>query len=205
MNIFRKMQNLIPRSGWYKDEINPIRQFIEDKWNWFWCKPAIFLESVERFFYWGWKLRSNYDFDYEYMLEMMLLKMKRLQKALNYENEQEMLFHKEHNPDVYQSRKALRLAIILLDRYLKDEYSDKGYERLEQKYGKFEFQSTPTDETKKYYTIDLLYGNVSTKELSKSLEYQKDRNFIEWSLNRRVKDYKLVFKLLEKHGQGWWD
>jgi hypothetical protein len=81
-------------------------------------------ETIERFFYWGWKLRKSHDFDFAFLEEMMLLKLKRMEKC----------FKKHGNtvwcqvPDApeYKHMRALELAIRLLERLDKDEY--RSYE-----------------------------------------------------------------------------
>lgn len=37
-----------------------------------------FFRAIKRFFYWGWKLRNNYDWDYSYIYQVLHLKLRRM-------------------------------------------------------------------------------------------------------------------------------
>ncbi len=41
----------------------------------------ILFEHIERFFFWGWKLRGNHDWDFCYFYEIMYLKLDRMYKC----------------------------------------------------------------------------------------------------------------------------
>lgn len=74
-------------------------------------------KTIKRFFYWGWKLRHSYDFDSGFLLEMMLLKMKRIYSTL-LENS---LTVDSANENTKMMRK-FRVCIELLERMAGDDF-----------------------------------------------------------------------------------
>lgn len=117
-------------------------------------KVCVFFECVERFFYWGWKLRKSYDFDSAFVFEMLLLKYTRIYAAM--ENGS-----CDHSP---AKMFKLRIIIALLKRIDANEYFSEEY----QKYG----------------------GAV---------------RILQVAYERENKDKQLLFKMLAKYNDLFWD
>ena len=91
---------------------------------------TIFFETIRRMFYWAFVMRSNHDWDYSYAEQVLLLKLKRLQHAMNtcpYHYSLEDLynalkepeigeFEKQHYIDSIKAHRALSVVIKLLER-----------------------------------------------------------------------------------------
>jgi hypothetical protein len=86
-----------------------------------------FYECVKRFFFWGWKLRKSYDFDSHTIYEMLNLKYRRIEKAL--ENG-----HCLH-PISHQRR--LKTIIELTHRLQESDYLSVQIDLIESKGHKF--------------------------------------------------------------------
>ena len=73
-------------------------------------------------FYWGWTMRSNYDFDSTYMLIMLHKKLTRMYNC--FDKHGICVWNRDKTSDEYSKMKSLKLCITLLDRLIKDEYDD---------------------------------------------------------------------------------
>lgn len=87
-----------------------------------------YLQNIRMFFYWGWKLRNNHDWDYSYLFDMITLKLERMNKELL-----NSLVDWEHDDEHKRAIKALSLAVKIGQKM--HDYDPFDYKR-EAKYKK---------------------------------------------------------------------
>lgn len=136
----------------------------------------------------GW---NNYDWDHAYLLQLMIFKMKRMQKAC---------FEEGHHIPEKLSQQSLRLCIKLGEKLLKDNYFYfTGLHN--EKWGKFEFIEK-TDESGRKYTGMGRPGVPKEKEEQERAEfleaYKKDDSV-------KARDTRWFFEIMAKYQESWWD
>lgn len=156
----------------------------------------ILLSKIQRFFYWGWKLRNNADYDFAHFEWMMLLKLKRMK---DYFKGSDICDWTSPNPEEDKtSMKALNLAIKILERLTTRDsvlYCDNLYRKIEAKWGGYETMNL---------RIKMVRANVITDEDVK--EYRKDfQNAWDTSAKIYRRDNRNFYRILEKYGRHWWD
>lgn len=150
--------------------------------------------KLARFFYWGWNLRNSYDWDYSYLYEIMLLKMKRMYTAIENGSTEEK-----------EKKKILRTlkdAINYCDKLLKDDYT-RNLDKVDQKWGEHEFAFNPS-ETKGFSTMYSFNRNALNPKDQKKADkeilnaYQKDEF-------EKTMDKMGLFQTMEENIGKWWD
>jgi len=142
-------------------------------------------EMIQRMLFWAWNLRWNYDFDGTYLYKIIYLKIDRMYK-----------YFKDHghcmwtnNINNNQMRK-LRIARECAKRLYKDKYTINAIDEMDKKWGKLNIDY----ERFKYITeqdkINERKDNIRIHD-----KYEKIKN----------NDKRLLFGILEKHLEGFWD
>lgn len=136
----------------------------------------------------GW---NNYDWDHAYLLELMVFKMKRMQKAC---------FEEGHHIPEKLPQQSLRLCIKLGEKLLKDAYFyHSGLHNA--KWGELEFIEK-TDETGRKYTGMGRSGVTPEQEEQERAEameaYRKDDSV-------KARDTRWFYGIMAKYQESWWD
>lgn len=149
-------------------------------------------ETLERMFYWGWKLRKSYDFDGNTLFDIIHLKLERLYKC-----------HRDHGHCEWNSStetklmKRLKEASELAKRLSDEEYTDKYSMRVFSNYIGSEGDGFIYDSHKKFHP--------EAKEIDSNL-YSV---MLKKALNKDYKNYtnnkNRLFKLLDRYLDRWWD
>lgn len=156
-----------------------------------------FFETLQRMFYWAWKMRSNYDWDYGYVEQMMLLKLKRLLHAmetspwhrnLNYLYEAlptETGFDRENTIQCIKAHRALILCVRILERRTDSDayYRISGLQAF--------YEKNPID-----------IENINSVESRE--RFVASRPMIESMDRMEARDKKFLYDLLYKYSEGWW-
>lgn len=129
---------------------------------------------------------STYDWDYIYIVDIMIFKMERMHDNFKYHGVA------EHKDDL----KQIKATIKLLRRVKDYDYEDKYYKALDKKWGKF-----PTGRD------GFWKGSRSkVKTPADKKAYLKDvKALIKNSHKDRTQDLRAAFKIMEKHIWSWWD
>jgi len=164
-------------------------------------------ERIKRFFFWGWTLKDNHDWDSGYLEQMILIKLKRMKHALDNDpyNMNESDYRRElftcnesERPNLLlnlKAHKALRLCIALFNRILTESYYDKisGLEHYWSLY------------TLDFKDSTIVTRCVETNELADPAVYRDIFLNAANSENRlKDRDRKLLYKLMGEYIQGWW-
>lgn len=151
--------------------------------------------SIKRFFQWIVKsfqysliLWDDFDWDWTYTLKMLKYKLERQRKCLKANN---------IIADADIVCKNIRIAEVLLERIIEDDYCKVENEALDKKWGEFSFRRSAgfrsvgragvvTEEDKAQYSIDM-------KRLRHHEQYMAKE------------DMTYLFKHLSKHLKTFWD
>jgi len=120
------------------------------------------------------------NWDYMFLLRIMLFKLQLMEKYL--ENEQE-------------SRK-LHVCSLLLQRLVEDEYETKLFDLHEKKWGKAKFDIYPT--------LTVTYEKVTT-EKDKKQELKDLQKLVNHANYLQHQDLEYFCKLFRKHVFTWWN
>jgi hypothetical protein len=136
-------------------------------------------------------MRDNHDWDAGYLMQMEVLKLKRMLKHFEGPDS-------HHSPDCenYKPKmKSLRLAIKLGERYLADDYykSTVNFEMDIKLYSK-------DDKLYQIVWIDVDTGQPATKEKLEAWRAEYDR-----ADEKQERDRSLFYRIIEKYGNYWWD
>lgn len=100
---------------------------------------------------------------------------------------------------LYRNKTAdkIKICILILDRLIKDNYLDNALEKHNEKWGEGEFQFKNNE-------FHIKYENIKNKDDEQ--KQQKDfRAAVKHQNYLREQDLDILFKLLRKHIQSWWD
>ena len=173
---------------WYE-----IRYQLLDIFLYSWLKPLYsFKEQVERFFYWGWKLRHNYDFDAQTVYELLYLKLDRIYNCMKEYS------HLEWNstPDSNLMRK-LAEARGLAKRLHDYDYNHSAFLEADAKF-EYKVWSEPIEGSSNF----ILQSNWMYKEKEAKLYLKARKKHYAKMLEI---DKKRFYYLLDKYLEHWWD
>ena len=102
--------------------------------------------------------------------------------------------------------KKMKIARLLLERVIEDEYNEMVYKDHDVKWGDSVMRSEPCDEEfqgEKMYTMHFDRPNANTPELieQERVEY---RRLMKKPDQMRQRDLNLAMKIIGKYGLGWW-
>jgi hypothetical protein len=98
----------------------------------------------------------------------------------------------------------MKICVDLLDRIMKDEYHKSAFKQHEKKWGKADLQWEDIDDEKGYSKLNIIHPNVKTDE-DKESERKDFRRSSKHEADLREQDLDLLFKMMRKHIQSWWD
>lgn len=153
-----------------------------------------FYRFIGKLFSYGRLLWIDFDFDWIYLLKIMKLKMTRMASAM------------DNGMTVSSPRhaKELRHAVAVIDRIIADDYDKLGYEKLEEKYGKTNWQFLPIENSNfSELLIEREKAKKGTPEYDE--EYKETKKIMVNAERQRKADIKYLFEYITKHIEGWWD
>jgi len=102
-----------------------------------------------------------------------------------------------------QDANDIKLAALLFKRLMDDEYFEKAIKRHEEKWGEGEFNWIDTDD-RELVELQIKHANVIT-EKDKIQERKEFHTAIDHEQYMRQQDLDMVFELMKKKIQSWWD
>jgi len=139
------------------------------------------IHQIKNFFYWGWTLRKDYDWDHQYLIQIMNIKLTRMKR--------EML----EKPNYYQwttkksdrGRKALIICADLSKRLLKENsyYMDKHIKKHP-----------------KHFTL----GGVAVRAKPSASEHKEFMRAINKDKAIHKLQNEMFFNQLQKWHNYWW-
>lgn len=123
---------------------------------------------------------------------------------------QKLHFTEQHirNHDFHTRAKQdadnIKTCVLLLDRLIADKYYDMAYKKIEEKWGDLEMSTSPYKDDPALYEVNITRPGIKTEEDEKQ-EKKEFKNAYEHEQYLRSQDKELLFKLINKHIEGWWD
>lgn len=124
--------------------------------------------------------------------------------------EQYIRYHGNHINNIKDANK-IKICVNLLDRLIANEYHESAFKEHRDKWGEPKMNFSPlegdvfTDEEREnYLELDIKYPNVKTI-LDKEKMEKEFRFLCHREEQLRNADLDLLFKLIRKHIQTWWD
>jgi len=151
----------------------------------------IWFERLERMISFAKLGYDNYDFDYAHVYDILLFKLKRLEKVLK-------------NGDTEQNDKSMRalsLAIKLCKRLQEEDYSFH-YQNAIKKWEAVMVERSSSN--KNFTTLELVPNRAKTKKEKEDFEKQV-RSSIQMDERRHQRDTDIFYKILAKYSRTWWD
>lgn len=140
-------------------------------------------ERIERFFYWGWKLRKSHDFDSAYLYEIMYLKLDRMIKC--FINHGHCTWDSDYdNTEMRKIRLARECCRLLKE----DNFCENMYNKHYEKWG-FSFEQKENKYTEK-------------EKKQREIEF---RRISEIESSQKQNCLNLLTKLLKQNSKQWWD
>tara|TARA_R110000772_G_scaffold45089_2_gene103443 strand:+ start:261 stop:755 length:495 start_codon:yes stop_codon:yes gene_type:complete len=161
--------------------------------------------NIKRFF---WKIKNlfkwlpiiweQYDFDYNYSLEVFKFQLKKQAEFLESD--------KAYTQCAKINAGKIRTVLKLMDRVYDDYYGGEYQDKLELIYGKGCFNTSFTTLKWDKELSDLSY-DIELKLKGKDLEaWHRDRKkYFKESIEKQKKAHRILWKLVEHNIQGWWD
>lgn len=143
------------------------------------------IKRASTYFVFGW---NNPDWDYVFLYEEILFKLKRMKK----------FFDEEGNGVSTKNNKQLSLCINLLERIIKDQNYSVNCDKHEIKWGQEGFYVC-----KNGYLKSQLENYLSKEQVEK-----KRKEFlaaVKEDDKHKEQDINLLFDTIKKHSQRWWD
>ncbi len=109
-----------------------------------------------------------------------------------------------HHTKHIQDADKIKKCVLLLDRLIEDDYHENIFKHYDEKWGEMEVIYKDSTDYPDCCEVDMKYPNVKTKEdeILKSKEYKLLSNKPE---ELKKQDIDLLFKLMRKNIQTWWD
>jgi len=101
-----------------------------------------------------------------------------------------------------QEADKIKTCVLLLDRLIADDYS--AFKKMDEKWGDIEMSSTPCKDRPDLYELNITRPNIKT-EKDKLQERKEFKNAYEHEQYLKKQDRELLFKIISKNIEGWWD
>lgn len=164
------------------------------------------MDKIKSFFYgiktgiknlikWTPVIWRDRDWDQYFFYVVLHFKLKRMEKL-----------HRNHSHLVNGKKYAdqIKLAVLLLDRIIKDNYLENVIEPHEKKWGQSDFVFTPLKDNKNLSSLSIKVEKANTPE-EKAKENKERMALYKHSDDLKNQDLDMLFKHIRKYIEGWWD
>ena len=114
-------------------------------------------------------------------------------------------YHVHHKKDA----KQIKIAILLIERIMKDEYYENVFKNHDEKWGESHLNWKEMDEEEFGYKKDVVALDITRDNaITKEQKDQERKEFRRLSLKveeQRKQDINILFEHIKKHIEGWWD
>lgn len=98
----------------------------------------------------------------------------------------------------------IKRCVLLLDRLMADGYHENAFKKYYERWGDPEMTTIPCKDDPNLHSLEFIYENVHT-EMDEIIRKKQFSNAFEHERYLKEQDKKLLFKMMEKHIEGWWD
>ena len=109
-----------------------------------------------------------------------------------------------HHTKHIQDANTIKVCINLLDRLMKDEYHENAFKRHDEKWGEPEFRWEDCEDKPDLCELHIDRDKVESNE-DKTKERKEFRIASNHEATLREQDLDMLFKLMRKNIQTWWD
>jgi hypothetical protein len=141
---------------------------------------------------------NDRDWDQWFLYKILQFKLKRMEKL-------QRKYGNSTNSEKYADQ--IKLAVLLLQRLIDDNYLQNVLKPHEEKWGESEMIFTPIDPTEGdegFSTLDFKVENANTEE-EKEQEHKERMILYKHSDALKQQDLDLLFKHMRKYIECWWD
>jgi len=113
---------------------------------------------------------------------------------------------REHDihTNAQQDAAKIKKCVILLDRLIADDYHDMAFKRHDEKWGEAELNFKDAPDYKDCVEALITHKNVKTPE-DKEKERKDFKTSYEHEQYLRNQDKEMLFTMMNKYIEGWWD
>ena len=154
-----------------------------------------FYSFITKMFIYGKLLWYDFEFDYVYLLRILQLKLRLM--ADNFEK-------RGVTVSAPKKAKEIRICVYLIDRIIDNNYDELLTKKLEEKYGKLEWEFTDTEDSK-FKELHLYRKKAPEGTPEFEDEKKQSLKIIKYSDEQRQRDINYLFDTMKKNIQGWWD
>lgn len=157
-----------------------------------------FLTRVKRLIRWIPVIWKQYDFDYNYALDVFKLKLTELAEFLESD--------KAHTSSAKVNAGKIRTVLKLMDKVYNGDYETEYQYKLNEEYGEelLEFKLIPCENKEGYSELKYSYELTETPEKIAEINARQGE-LIRESIEKRDRAHKLLWELIEHNIQKWWD
>jgi len=98
----------------------------------------------------------------------------------------------------------VKICSHILDRLIKDEYHLHAFKRHDEIWGEADFKFEKIEDRPGFSSLHITHENVKNDK-DKEQERKDFKGAVKKEQDLRSQDLDLLFKLMRKHIQGWWD
>lgn len=169
---------------------------LKQKWNYeikYWHRD--FVIGIKNLFVWFPVIWSDKQWDHYFIYAILQHKLKLMERYIR--------LHGVHINNLKDAHK-IKMCVLLLERIKKDGYHQNVFKPHYKKWGEPDLVFTDSTEYPDCQIVDLKYPNIKTDEDDKRQE--KEFKFcIDQEAKLRKQDLDLLFKMMRKHVESWWD
>lgn len=158
-----------------------------------WFKLKFYqIKRVIDFFPIIWKGR---DFDFMYAVDLFNYQLERLADFLESD--------KALGVDAKLRAQRIRTTLKLMQKVYNEEYTSSCLEQVEELYGEEKWEFIPTEDPN-YCTLKIRNEKAVSEEHQKEIDEIRSK-FLTESYETQKKAHRVVWKLVERNIQRWWD
>ncbi len=151
--------------------------------------------GIENLIIWFPIIWKDRDWDHWYLYKILKFKLSNMEKL-----------HRKYGHAVNSEKIAnkIKVCVNLLDRLIEDNYDESAFKKHHKKWGEPIFHWDECEDKKGYYSLKIEQKNIKTKK-DKDQEAKEFKRCYNHEEMLRKQDVDYLFKLMNKHIQGWWD
>jgi hypothetical protein len=162
----------------------------------YWIKRKI--SQIKNVIKWLPTIWNQFDFDYNYSIDVFKFQLEKQAEYLESE--------KARTRDAKDRAKRIRTTLKLMKKVYDEEYAMEYSDKMEELYGKdlmkYELINTGRGDGTSYYQKK--YERTETPERIKEIKDVSNKLFTESNL-KQEKAHRIVWLMVERNIQGWWD
>ena len=163
----------------------------------------IFIERAPRNIRYGFRnlktwflvIWNDRDYDHWFLYKIIQFKLKRMERL-------QRKYGHSINSDKIADK--MKICVSLLERLLEDDYIGNALESHEKKWGESEMIFTPIPDKKGYSELNFKVEKV-TNEKEKAKETKERRTKYDLARDSKEQDLDMLFSIIRKNVEGWWD